>query len=166
METLFYISAAVAVISSALTVVSRRAVHALIYLAVSFGAVSLIFYTLGDTLLAILEIIIYAGAIMVLFLFAVMMLNRGGLAEEIERQSLQPRTLVIPAGLVLVLLIAFSWLVYQGGQIGTGAGPSGPRELSLALFGPYLLGIELASVLLLSGLIGAFHIGRRVMKEK
>ena len=77
MENLFYIAGATAVFATALSILATRVVHALLCLIVSFLAVSVVFFTLGCPFIAVLEVIIYAGAIMVLFLFAVMMLNRG-----------------------------------------------------------------------------------------
>src|SRR5215472_7341801 len=90
MEIVFYISAAVAVASTLMMLTQLNAVHALLYLIVSLLAVAIIFYTLGAPFAAALEVIIYAGAIMVLFVFVVMMLNLGDRAAERERQWLTP----------------------------------------------------------------------------
>jgi len=81
MEFAFYIAAAVAVISTVMAITRLVAVHALLYLIVSLLAVAVVFYTMGAPLVAALEVIIYAGAIVVLFVFVVMMLNVNGSQE-------------------------------------------------------------------------------------
>src|SRR3989304_1685937 len=82
MSLLFYISAGVAVISTLMVIVKKNAVHALLYLIVSLMAVALVFFALGAPFASSPEVIIYAGAIMVLFIFAIMMLNPGPRATE------------------------------------------------------------------------------------
>ncbi len=77
MTALFYIAAAVAVLSTLMVVTRTNLVHALLYLVISLFAVAVVFYTLGAPFVAALEVIVYAGAIMMLFLFAVMLLNAG-----------------------------------------------------------------------------------------
>ena len=77
MTELFYSGAAVAVIATLLVIVQTNVVHALIYLVLSLLSVAVVFFSLGAPFVAILEAIVYAGAIMVLFLFVVMMLNLG-----------------------------------------------------------------------------------------
>ena len=77
MELAFYIAGAVAVIATLLMLTRANVVHALLYLIVSLLAVAVVFYTLGAPFVAALEVIVYAGAIMVLFVFVVMMLNLG-----------------------------------------------------------------------------------------
>jgi NADH-quinone oxidoreductase subunit J len=77
MNTTFYLAAVVAVLATVMALTRLNAVHALLYLIVSLLAVSLVFFTLGAPFIAALEVIIYAGAIMVLFVFVIMMLNLG-----------------------------------------------------------------------------------------
>ena len=86
MAALFYIAALVGVVSTGMVITRLNAVHALLYLIVSLLAVALIFFLLGAPFVAALEVIIYAGAIMVLFLFVVMMLNQGPPAVVQERR--------------------------------------------------------------------------------
>lgn len=164
MDIVFYVSAAVAVFSTAMVITRLNAVHALLYMITSLLAVSVVFVTLGAPFVAVLEVIIYAGAIMVLFVFVVMMLNLGEEAVDQERRWLEPALWRGPAALAAVLLVQLLYIFLAGG--GAMAESSAitvvePREVSLALFGPYLLGVELASFLLLAGLVGAYHLGRR-----
>ncbi len=139
-----------------------NAVHALLYLVVSLLAVSLIFYVLGAPFVAALEAIIYAGAIMVLFIFVIMILNLGPQAVRFERAWLKPGMWLGPAALTLILAGELAYiLISRGRSPSAGAAVVGARQVGIALFGPYLIGVELASLLLLAGLVGAYHLGRR-----
>lgn len=162
MEALFYISGTVAVISTFMVITGSNAVHALLYLVVSLLAAALVFYALGAPFMAALEVIIYAGAIMVLFVFVVMMLNMGPEAERRERSFLNPKVWAGPAFLSLVLIIELVYSMASGGAtVEAKAAYINPKAVSLALFGPYFIGVELASLLLLAGLVAAWHLGRR-----
>jgi NADH-quinone oxidoreductase subunit J len=160
MNTIFYVSAIVAVLATLLAITRPNAVHALLYLIVSLLAMALVLYTLGAPFVAALEVIIYAGAIMVLFVFVMMMLNLGAQTAEQEREWMRPLTWLGPALLALVLLGELVVVLAGAGREVVGAQPIAPKEVGLALFGPYLLGSELASMLLLAGLMGASHLGR------
>ncbi len=167
MDVTFYISAAVAVVATLAVITRYNAVHALLYLIVSLLAVSLIFFILGAPFAAALEAIIYAGAIMVLFIFVIMILNLGPQAARVERIWLKPRTWLGPAALALILAGELIYILISGGEQEPKAGTAvvGANEVGIALFGPYLLGVELASLLLLAGLVGAYHLGRRSGSE-
>jgi NADH-quinone oxidoreductase subunit J len=158
----FYLAAAVAVIATGMVITRLNAVHALLYLIVSLLAVALIFLLLGAPLAAALEMILYAGAIMVLFVFVIMMLNLGPQTVAQERAWLRPGIWTGPAALGLVLVVELLY-VFVTGDLGHPAGqaPVAPKQVGITLFGPYLLGVELASFLLLAGLVGAYHLGRR-----
>jgi NADH-quinone oxidoreductase subunit J len=143
-------------------VISRlNPVHALLYLIVSLMAVAMIFYLLGAPFAAALEVIIYAGAIMVLFVFVVMMLNLGPQTVAQERDWLTPDMWWGPSLLAAVLLAALVYVLGSGGEVLVGSRAVDAKAVGRALFGPYLLGVELASLLLLAGLVGAYHLGRR-----
>ena len=161
MNTLFYLSGAVAVVATVMVIISLNAVHALLYLIVSLLSVALIFFTVGAPFAAALEVIIYAGAIMVLFVFVIMMLNLGPQTARTERQWLNLRAWWGPGLLALVLFLELIYLLGGRGEALVAAAGVGPKEVGITLFGPYLLGVELASFLLLAGLVGAYHLGRR-----
>jgi NADH-quinone oxidoreductase subunit J len=165
MDMIFYLSAAIAVIATIMVVTRLHAVHALLYFIVSLLAIAVIFFVLGAPFAAALEIIIYAGAIMVLFVFVVMMLNLESQAIQQEQQWLNPRTWTGPGILSAVLLGELIYLFTKQTNVLTGTHMVSPKQVGISLFGPYMLGVELASFLLLSGLIGAFHLGRRTGKE-
>jgi NADH-quinone oxidoreductase subunit J len=160
MNLLFYISAIVAVLSTFLVITRKSTVHALLYLIVSLLAVALIFFSLGAPFVAALEVIIYAGAIMVLFVFVIMMLNLGSEAAKQESLWLSPGTWTGPAILAAVLAAELLYVFTTDRARLYSASLVGPKQVGIALFGPYVLGVELASMLLLAGLIGAYHLGR------
>ena len=160
MEVTFYLSGAIAIAATLMVITGLSAVHALLYLIVSLLAVAIVFYALGAPFVAALEVIIYAGAIMVLFVFVMMMLNLGKAAAAKERDWLNPGMWVGPAILAALLLAELFYIFAQGGTL-SGAAVVGPKEVGITLFGPYLLGVELASLLLLAGLVGACHLGRQ-----
>jgi len=164
-SALFYVTAGAAVVTTLLVVVQPDPIHALLWLIVSLLAVATLFFLMGAHFAAALEVIIYAGAILVLFIFGVMMVNPGPESARRERLLMRPRAWIGP-GLVSGALLAEVLWVLAKGQGGLAAVPassagSDPRAVGLALYGPYLLGVELASLLLLSGLVGAWHLGRR-----
>lgn len=166
METTFYLAAAVAVAATVLVVTRLNAVHALLYLIVSLLAVALLFLSLGAPFAAALEVLLYAGAIMVLFVFVIMMLNLGPQTVGQEKAWLKPRMWAGPAALALVLAAELVWVFAVGAAgLELGRASVGPKEVGLALYGPYLLGVEMASFLLLAGLVGAFHLGRRARRS-
>ncbi|SHL84613.1 NADH dehydrogenase subunit J [Nitrosospira sp. Nsp11] len=159
MEFTFYLSGAIAVAATLMVITGLNAVHALLYLIVSLLAVAIVFYVLGAPFAAALEVIIYAGAIMVLFVFVMMMLNLGKAAAAREQDWLTPGIWAGPAVLASLLLAELGYIFAQGGTA-AGAVAVTAKEVGIALFGPYLLGVELASLLLLAGLVGACHLGR------
>jgi len=169
MNVLFYLSAAVAIAATALTITRTVAVHALLYLVVSLLAVALVFYALGAPFVAALEVIIYAGAIMVLFLFVIMLLNLGpqpGGEAAAAGAWLAPRAWLGPAILAAVLLVELVYTLARGAGGIAGGQMIEPAQVGMALFGPYLLGVELASLLLLAGLVGAHHLGSQREAER
>ena len=158
MISLFYLGSAVALIASLLVILQRNVVHALIYLVLSLLAVAVVFFTLGAPFVAVLEAIVYAGAIMVLFLFVVMMLNLGQASREQERSRLPPRIWIAPSILAAALFVQLVLVLPTQDMEITEVSA---RAVSAELFGPYVLAVELGSFLLLAGLISAYHIAKR-----
>lgn len=155
----------VAVCAAAMVITRTIAVHALVYMVATLLALACVFDTLGAPFAAALEVIVYAGAIMVLFVFVVMMVNLGRPDQEREKSWLTAGTWIVPALLALVLLCTLlfgaSHVTADPVPLALG-GPIGPQAVGLRLYGPYLLTVELSSFLLLAGLVSAFHIGRRI----
>ncbi|QBQ55578.1 NADH-quinone oxidoreductase subunit J [Nitrosococcus wardiae] len=165
MEITFYIAAFVAIISTAMVITQLNPVHALLYLIVSLLSVALIFFLLGAPFAAALEVLIYAGAIMVLFVFVVMMLNLGEKSIVQENRWLTPNMWIGPGILSFILLIELIYVLEKENSLLSSAGMVEPQQVGRALFGPYLLAAELAAMLLLAGLVGAYHLGRREQEE-
>jgi NADH-quinone oxidoreductase subunit J len=158
--TLFYLAGAIAVISTAAVIVQTNIVHALLYLILSLLAVAVVFYVLGAPFAAALEAIVYAGAILVLFLFVIMMLNLGQHTRDQERSWLSARMFVAPGIMSALLLGQFLNVMSQIDQDMT-INRVGVMEVSALLFGPYVLAVELASILLLAGLVSAYHLAKK-----
>jgi NADH-quinone oxidoreductase subunit J len=165
MEFLFYTAAFVALLSTALALSRANAAHALIYLIVSLLAVAVLFFLMGAPFAAALEIVIYAGAIMVLFVFVIMMLNVGDQGVAREREWLGGRTWIVP-GILSALLLLELLLALRHAPASTGGVAISPKEVGITLFGPYVLAVEIASMLLLSALVGAYHLGRRFIVRR
>jgi len=160
MNVLFYLSAIVAVVSTLLAITRLNAVHALLYFICSLLSLAVIFYTLGAHFAAALEVIVYAGAIVVMFLFVIMMLNLGRETTEQERGWLKPAMWIGPAALCAPLLVVLITVIGKAEQ-GMAINVIAAKEVGIDLFGPYVLAVELASMLLLAGLVGAYHLARK-----
>jgi NADH-quinone oxidoreductase subunit J len=159
MVVLFYLSSVIALLAAAMAISRRNAFHALLYVVVSLLAVAVVFLTLGAPFAGALEIIVYAGAIIVLFVFVVMMLNLGPSAIRREDGFLTPKMWIGPGILSSALLFELMVILLRGNGAGATGAAIGPKEVALSLFGPYLIGVELASFLLLAGLVGAAYLG-------
>jgi NADH-quinone oxidoreductase subunit J len=164
MTVIFYISAAVAVVTTILTITRVNVVHALLYFICSLLATGVMFFVLGAPFVAALVVIINAGAIMVLFVFVIMMLNLGPQSADRERARLKPHVWIGPGLISLLLLIELIYALTRYPTGSTAGQTVAPGEVGMALFGPYLLAVELASLLLLAGLLGAYHLGQGVVK--
>lgn len=162
MNTAFYIAAVISVLATFLAITRADAVHALLYFIVSLLAMGVICFLLGAPFVAAVVVIINAGAIMVLFLFAIMMLNLGPRSTHGPSDWLHPRTWAGPAALGTALMVELVYCLATSATGGPGAGTIEPKQVGLSLFGPYALGVELASMLLLAGVLGAYHLGRGV----
>jgi NADH-quinone oxidoreductase subunit J len=159
MNVIFYIAAAVAIFSTVMVVTRYHAVHALLYLIVSFLSVALIFYLVGAPFVAALEVIIYAGAIMVLFIFVVMMLNLGSQSEKQEMSWMTPGVWVVPLILSSILMAAFMIVFFSVPARNEGLHLVGIQQVGISLFTEYLLGVELAGLILMTAIMGAYHLG-------
>lgn len=162
-SVIFYVLAGLILVSTGLAVTRRNLVHAVIYLVISFFGTAMLFYLMGAPLLAALEVIIYAGAIMVLFLFIIMMLK----VDDIEERFFPIRQL-IPAAIMGLLFLAAGGLIIAGDP--ETLVPLRPFMAEPAAFGQYLfqthwLAIEIVSLLLLIALVGVLYLGKDAGKR-
>ena len=163
--TLFYLAAFIALLATIAALTRANATHALIYLIVSLLAVAVMFFLMGAPFAAALEVVIYAGAIMVLFVFVIMMLNLGDTGEAREHQWLAGRNWFVPGCMAALLLLEMLLVLNNANGVTSGTAVS-PKAVGMTLFGPYLLAVEIASMLLLSALVGAYHLGRRFIVRR
>lgn len=155
---IFYFLAAMILMSTLIALTRRNLVHTAVYLVLSFFGSAMLFYLLGAPLLAALEVIVYAGAIMILFVFIIMMLKIDGYTEPFDmvRQYL-------PALIIATLFIVIGFLTLitapQNNMHLTPA-MAWPKDFAVYLFQKAYLSIEIVSLLLLVALIAAFLIGK------
>jgi len=166
MTIAFYIAGIIAIAATLMVITRSNAIHALLYLIVSLFAIAITFFVMGAPFVAALEIIIYAGAIMVLFVFVIMLLNLGKKSADQERKWLTPGIWIGPGIMAAILLVELIIVFASGTTHSMNIGTVSPKEVGISMFSTYLLGVELASMLLLAGLVGAYHLGRRLTEPK
>ena len=164
-EIPFYLAAVIAVIASLRVVTGTNAIHALLYLVVSLLAVAVCFYCIGAPFAAALEVVVYAGAILILFVFAVMMFDLQGDEEPIGFGQSQGNnwfsTWFGPSVLAGLLLFEMMYLILQYAEPDqTTMSVITAKQVGILLYGPYLLAVEIASFLLLAGLVAGFHLAK------
>jgi NADH-quinone oxidoreductase subunit J len=166
MNVVFYIAASVAVLATVMVITRYNMIHALLYLVVSFLAISVVFFVLGAPFIAALEIIVYAGAIIVLIIFAIMMLNLREESVQEERQWLTKDIWIGPAILSVILLgeLVYIMTLPAGPSLGIGGNEVDSKAVGMSLYGPYVIGVELSGILLMAGIVGAYHLGRQKKK--
>ncbi|HRZ42265.1 MAG TPA: NADH-quinone oxidoreductase subunit J [Bacteroidales bacterium] len=162
----FYIAGVIAVVSTIMAVTRSNAVHALLYLIVSFLAAAVVLFVLGAHFAAALEVIVYAGAIMVLFVFVIMMLNIGGETEKAKERWLVPKRWIGPALMAAILFAILSYAILNQPVATASLSIVEPKTVGISLYTQYLLGVEIAAVMLMAGIIGAFHLGYTKRKSK
>lgn len=155
---IFYILAAVIVIATLFAISERHAVHAIVYLVTSFFALAVVFYLLGAPVVAVFEVIIYAGAVMVLFLFVIMMLDLGH-PDRVKSPGIRDWWPALLLGLILLGALIVLMTVHTPPQT-AGMQPD-IRGFSRTLFQKYGVAIEIISLQLLFALVGALYLGRR-----
>jgi NADH-quinone oxidoreductase subunit J len=164
--TLFYVFAAVAVGASLLVIAQRNPIYSVLLLIASFGALSGLYVMLDAPFVAVIQIVVYAGAIMVLFLFVVMLLNaphEDTEADERRHILLRSGPLRFGALLAVVLASELGWALTEGGESGAFAGGSTTSVAAIgrALFTDYAFPFEVTSVLILVAMVGAVVLAHR-----
>ena len=162
MVTLFYFIGFLSVISALFVVLNRNPVYSAVMLVFCFFSLAALYVLLEAYFVAVLEIIVYAGAIMVLFLFVIMLINVG---NEIKTSKYLQKTIIIP--LILVTLFSFNifllilWRSEGLHQSNTISTVGSVAAIGHALFTKYVLPFEIASLLLLVALIGTVYLAKR-----
>jgi NADH-quinone oxidoreductase subunit J len=164
---LFLVLALVAIVSAALMLLNRNTIYAALFLIINFSAGGIIYLTLGAPFIALVQISVYAGAIMVLFLFVIMLLGTEKLpvGESIHWQ--RPLALL----LAVILLGEAAYVVLFRNQLGSDmaalpANFGNPTDIGMMLFKSYLLPFEITSVLLLVAMVGAIVLTRIEKKRE
>lgn len=157
----FFILAAIAIVAALGMLTSRNAVHSALFLVLNFGTIAVFYIILNAPFIGMVQITVYAGAIMVLFLFVIMLLGAeklGGVAGEDKWQRYL-------AGLLAVVLVGvFVTVLVQSGDAtggGTAVIDTSPTALGLRLFEGYVFPFEVTGVLLLTSMIGVVVLGRK-----
>jgi len=159
---LFFVCGALAVVGAILVIAAREPVHSALALVLVMVALAVLYLLLGAPFIAAVQIIVYAGAIMVLFVFVIMLLNAG--VEERTDFSSIAKYVGVPLGFVLMLWAAhWLWHSQPAGAIGTAATTpaASSRELSVELFRQYLFPFEATSILILIAILGALVLAKR-----
>ncbi|MBN8732307.1 MAG: NADH-quinone oxidoreductase subunit J [Acidobacteria bacterium] len=162
---LFFLFAAIAVVSAINVVVQRHPISSALSLVGVMGSLAVLYLLLGAEFIAAAQMIVYAGAIMVLFVFVIMLLNAG--AEKSPRKGWILTAVAMP--LLVLFLGMVSYIIQRGfpnaplvvfGQFTGGS----PKDVGMALFTRYLLPFEITSVLILIAIIGAVVLARKEME--
>lgn len=162
-QILFWLYSAIAVVSALMVLISKNPVHSVLWLVMVFFAISGHYILLNAQFLAIVNIIVYAGAIMVLFLFVVMLINLNK-EKEGNRNIWRLLTAIVSGGSLLMILTS---LVRQSTELNNKQALSGDGNIGLIsnlgklLFNQYVVPFEISSVLFLSAMVGAIVIGKK-----
>ena len=162
---LFFVLAIIAVASALSMLLSKNAVYSALFLVINFATIAVFFLLLGSPFLAMAQVTVYAGAIMVLFLFVIMLLG----AEQLQQDESLPWQRPVAIFLGAVLLVETGFIIYSLGfqqsilpQFSSlGSDYASPADIGVLLFNEYLLPFEITSVLLLVAMIGAIVLTKR-----
>jgi NADH-quinone oxidoreductase subunit J len=165
-DAFFYVFGAIAVVASLLVIAQRNPVYSVLLLIASFGALSGLYVLLDAPFVAVIQIIVYAGAIMVLFLFVVMLLNaphEETVYDEHVHPLLRPGPMRFGAALAVAFGVELVWALTRGGSSGAFApgAVSSVAQIGHALFTDYAFPFEVTSILILVAMMGAVILARR-----
>jgi NADH-quinone oxidoreductase subunit J len=161
---LFFILALTAIATGLGMLTSRHAVYAALYLVLNFGTIAIFYLVLGSPFIALSQVTVYGGAIMVLFLFVIMLLGAEQIPAEVKLKNLLPAMLLGVALIAEALVIIFQKISSTGLQVETSVADAAPSPLASHLFTVYLLPFEITSVLLLVAMVGAIILTKQDKK--
>ena len=172
----FYALGLVAIIASLRVIMLANPVHAILSMIVSLLALAGIFFIIGAPFAGALQVIVYAGAILVLFVFVIMMLNLGVKNDARESLWLSSDVWAVPAALSFIIAVVLGYILSLGNGVhnadGTvaqamiGAQTISAKQVGIALFTEYLLLVEVAAMLLLAALVAAYHLGKKALDDE
>jgi NADH-quinone oxidoreductase subunit J len=164
----FYALGAVAIFASLRVVTHANPVHAILSMIVLLLAIAGIMFVLGAPFAGALEIVVYAGAILVLFVFVIMMLNLGMVSESREERWLDAKTWAVPTGLTIIIAVVLYAMIGlnhdEAAVIGGATVPA--KAVGIALFSKYIMLVEVAALLLLAALVAAYHLGKQSLDNE
>lgn len=164
----FYALAAVAIFASLRVVILANPVHAILSMIVTLMAIAGIFFIIGASFAGALEIVVYAGAILILFVFVIMMLNLGMANDAREERWLDAKTWAVPTGLTFIIAVVLYAMIGSNSDpaamIGGVSIPA--KAVGTALFSKYILLVEIAALLLLAALVAAYHLGKESIDDE
>ena len=159
---LFWFLSVLAIFSAIMVVVSKNPVHSVLWLIIVFFTISGHYILLNAQFLAIVNLIVYAGAIMVLFLFVIMLMNLNADTEPQKNKWLKIAGVIGGGALLLVLVAALKDADIKNQLAETGQGEIGLiHNLGMSLFNDYVVPFEISSILFLSAMVGAVVIGKK-----
>ena len=160
-EVLFWFLTIMAISCALGVILSRNPINSVLFLIATFFAVSGHYLLMNAQFLAIVNIIVYAGAIMVLFLFVIMLMNLNAEAEPVKNVYMKMAGIISGLSLMIVLVAALSSSATQNTVMRAGTNIGLIENLGKALFTQYVVPFEIASVLFLSAMVGAIVIGKK-----
>ena len=152
----YYANGLIILLTTLLALSAKNAVHGLLYFVVSIVSLAINFYLLGSPLASALEVMVYAGAIMVLFVFVVMLLN-----IKFHERAGPLKKYVGPFIFALILALELIMIISESPTQVSSTKIISVKDVAISLYNNYAIGIEIASLILLAGLIGAFHLGKK-----
>lgn len=161
---LFFILALTAIATAAGMLFSRHAVYAALYLVLNFGTIAIFYLILGSPFIALSQVTVYAGAIMVLFLFVIMLLGSEQIPTEFRLRNIIPAFILGIALVGQALYLVLQKTAASGLQMETSTADAAPSPLAVKLFTVYLLPFEITSILLLVAMVGAIVLTRQEKK--
>lgn len=166
-EILFFVMAGLTLLSGILTISSKRPMYSILYLIITFFSISGHYVLMNAQFLAVINIIVYGGAIMVLFLFTVMLMNLNK-----EDKGFSKGFIIIAASLVSVLFFSLTARIFFQSDIKNNESLMGSGDIGLTqnlgevLYSEYVVPFELASILFMGAMIGAVLLSKKRSEEK
>jgi len=159
-QYIFYFLSFLAILSALMVVISKNPVHSVLYLIITFFAIAGHYVLLNAQFLAAVHIIVYAGAIMVLFLYVIMMLNLNAEVEP-HKSTLQKVAATIAGGILMIVLVGAFKNVSPATDAIVNSDAGLIKNLGHALFNEFALPFEVSSILFLAAMVGAVMLGKR-----